>query len=311
MPARSATPDLFPDGDDDEHLDIAVVGESSAEGVPYTRWTSIGYMLRWQLRRVFPARELRLQVLATSGQNLEAQQHLLARLSRRPEILLIYCGHNEFSARVDSGRDTRYYLDAEEPTVWRSLIERVEGISPLCALMRQTADKCRVAIPPPPHGHRSLVDVPAYTSTEYKALLVDFGRRLEAVVSYAERIGSLPVLISPPGNDAGYEPNRSYLPPETPASERTSFGRDFLAARRMEAEDRAAAESAYRALIARQGGFAEAHYRLGQLLERAGSWDEAYRHFLKARDLDGYPMRCPTDFQRASIARSPTGTTAS
>jgi hypothetical protein len=55
----------------------------------------------------------------------------------------------------------------------------------------------------------------------------------------------------------------------------------------------------YRALLARQPGFAETHYRLAQLLEHAGDWDEAYRHYALARDQDGYPIRCPGPFQDA------------
>ena len=49
--------------------------------------------------------------------------------------------------------------------------------------------------------------------------------------------------------------------------------------------------------LARQPGFAETHYRLATLLRKAGEWDEAYRHFIAARDCDGYPMRCLTRFQ--------------
>ena len=42
-------------------------------------------------------------------------------------------------------------------------------------------------------------------------------RRLEAMVSYAERVGAVPVLIVPAANDAGYAPNRSFLAASTPA----------------------------------------------------------------------------------------------
>jgi len=143
------------------------------------------------------------------------------------------------------------------------------------------------------------VDVPAFTTTESTTLLLDFRRRLEAIVSYAERVGALPVLILPPASDAGFEPNRSFLPASTPRFEREAFAREFLAARRAEAADPEGAQATYRALLARQPGFAEAHYRLAQLLERTGSWEEAYRHYIRSRDLDGYPMRCLTAFQDA------------
>jgi lysophospholipase L1-like esterase len=290
-------PDRFTEKADDRDIDIAVLGESSAEGVPFNQWTSIGSLLQWQLEPIFPGRAVRPQVLAFSGHMLEDQQELLRLVTRRPEILIIYCGHNEFSARLNATRDPRHYFDDQLPTPWTIVVEQVEAFSRVCGLIRQTVDKFRIAIPPPRHGTRALVDVPAYTTTEYTALLADFRLRLEAIVAYAERIGALPVLISPPANDSGFEPNRSFLPAATPRHERETFARDFLAARRREADDPAGAQAAYQGLIARQNGFAEAHYRLAQLLDRAGRWDDAYDHYRLARDCDGYPMRCLTPFQ--------------
>ena len=177
-------------------------------------------------------------------------------------------------------------------------VERLEQLSPICVLIRESADKCRIAIPPPSDTERDLVDVPNFTALEYTTILNDFRRRLEEMAAYAEKVGALPVLILPPANDAGFEPNRSFLPPTTPRNERIAFGREFLAVKTSEAADPAAAINRYRALIARQPCFAETHYRLGVLLEQAGLWDEAYREYASARDLDGMPMRCMTPFQQ-------------
>ncbi len=292
-------PTRFSDPADDRDIDIVIVGESSAEGVPFNEWLSIGQIIVWQLRDILPQRPTRLKVLAMSGETLESQQSMLTHLDRRPDVMVIYCGHNEITARLDANRDISYYFDDELPTTWSILVERLEAMSPLCGLIRRSADKCRIAIPPPRNGNRRLVDAPAFTSTEYTTLLVDFRRRLEAFVSYAERVGALPILILPPANDSGYEPNRSYLPAATPKSLRDAFAREFLAIRSKEAADPAAALAGYRALIARQPGFAEAHYRLARLLEQTGAWEEAYREYVAARDLDGYPMRCLTEFQDA------------
>ena len=55
----------------------------------------------------------------------------------------------------------------------------------------------------------------------------------------------------------------------------------------------------YRALLGKQPGFAEAHYRLARLLSDAEDWDGAYTHFVAARDDDGYPTRAPSSFQQA------------
>ena len=104
-------------------------------------------------------------------------------------------------------------------------------------------------------------------------------------------------MVVPPANDAGFEPNRSFLPAETLRPERDAYAREFLAARRLEESDPASAIAAYRRLIDRQPGFAETHYRLGVLLDRAGDVEAAYREFIAARDADGFPVRCKTAFQ--------------
>jgi hypothetical protein len=288
----------FPDPPDDHEIDLVVMGESSAQGVPYDRWLSIGKIVAWKLQEAMPARPVRLSVIARAGDTLEMQHKILSNVSRRPDLLIIYSGHNEFYSRLWWARNIDHYLDDKRPSHWAVLAERIEQYSPLCVLIRESADRCRIALPPPPDTHRALVDVPNFTAIEYTMILTDFRRRLEELVSHAERVGAMPVMILPPANDAGFEPNRSFLPPTTPRIERDEFGREFLAARKTEAVDPADAIKRYRALIARHPCFAETHYRLAHLLEQAGEWDEAYQQYVAARDLDGMPMRCPSSFQK-------------
>lgn len=292
-------PTRFPDPPGDRTIDIAVLGESSAEGVPFQRWLSVGKIVAWQLEKAIPERPVRLKVLARSGDTLEAQHHALATLVRRPDLLIVYCGHNEFASRLFWSRDRHYYRDADRPSWLTAQINRLEELSSVCQLIREEANQCLIALPPSPKDKRTLVDVPAYTQVEYAALLADFRQRLEAIITYAHDLGSVVVLITPPGNDAGFDPNRSVLPPATPRAEREAFARAVLEARRIETRDPAAAMAQYRKLVAAQPGFAEVHYRLAQLLEQSGAWDEAYQHFVAARDLDGYPQRILTSFQTA------------
>jgi hypothetical protein len=176
---------------------------------------------------------------------------------------------------------------------------QIERSSPLCGLIAETAEKCQISIPPSSDDTRELIDVPVYSVGEYATQLSEFKRRLEAMVSYTERIGALPILILPPANDAGYAPNRSFLPPSTPRGDRSEFEKEFRAAERTVDQELMASIQRFRDLLKSQPGFAETHYRPARLLERAGSTDEAYIHYVAARDLDGYPMRCPTAFQDA------------
>ena len=298
-PREVELPTEFPDPPGDRYLDLVVVGESSAEGVPYQNWLSVGQIVKWQLNEIIPDRPIRLKILAKSGEDLEQQHQRLASLERRPDLLIIYCGHNEFQARFQGTRDLRHYFDDQQPSLREILVDRVERLSPLCGLIREASEKCRVGIPPSSESPRRLVDVPAYTTLEYVTLLDDFCRRLDAITSYAESVGAIPVLILPPANDAGFEPNRSFLPAGTPRMQREAFEREFLAIRGSESSDPRGCIERYRDMLGRQPGFAEAHYRLAQLLKAAGDWDEAYQHYVAARNLDGYPTRAPSDFQEA------------
>ena len=286
----------FPDKSTQEDFDLVVLGESSAEGVPFQKWLSIGKIVKWQLEKSIPGLNVRLTILARSGDTLEKQHEALAGLSRRPELVIVYCGHNEFFSRFFAFSDLPYYFLDQRPGDWDRFVANAERLSPVCGLIRRAADRRRIALPPP-EIERELVDVPVFLDEEYSRLLADFRRRLEEMTAYVTRQGALPILISPPGNDADFEPNRSYLPAETPRHEREIFRDSFLEARRLEGSDAPASMKKYRELLARQPGFAEAHYRLATLLREAGVWEEAYLHFIAARDRDGYPMRCLTSFQ--------------
>ena len=230
---------------------------------------------------------------------MESQHRELANLKHRPDLLIVYSGHNEFSARFPWSRDIDFYHDARDPS-WRERAYRfAEGLSPLCRTARLAADTCRVAIPPPANGNRDLVDTPVCTDREFAVLKEDFARRLQTIVSWANQVGALVVLIAPAGNDSGFEPNRSYLSAETTAAERSRAAREFLAAKERDGRDDAAARLAFEGFLKRYPTFAEAHFRLGRLMEKEGDFAGAYEHDIVARDRDGLPMRLPTDFQRA------------
>ena len=280
---------------DDDVVDIVVVGESSACGFPYGEWLSPGEIVAWKLREAIPDRQFRVELAARSGITLEIAQGLLGRVTRRPDLVIVYAGHNEFDARYYWDRTPRHYVHQTPPTDG-NLASSAPGLTPVTRLIERAVVHYRVSTPPPPHARRPLVDVPAYTPAEYAERLRDFRTRLEAIAGDCERLGALVVLVPPPANDADFEPDRSYLRPETTRAERQVFARDFEAARRIEPADPGGAIDAYRTLLARQPGFAEAHYRLGRLLEAAGRGDEADRHYIAARDRDGFPVRCMSDF---------------
>ena len=223
-------------------------------------------------------------------------------------VLIIFSGHNEFTYRYSWSRSPEYYTDEIPFRPGRLLKKLAVRFSPLCGMIQEGIEANGLGDPPPPEVTRQLVDVPACTTVEYAERKDDFRRRLEAIVAHCERTGTLAVLLVPPGNDSGFEPNRSTLPATTPRAEREAFTSRFLTVRAGEESDPARATESYRAILADQPGFAEAHFRLARLLERSGNRREAEPHYRAARDLDGLLMRCPGDFQevyREVAARHP------
>jgi hypothetical protein len=276
-------------------LRVVVIGESSAQGFPYCPWLSIGQIVAWQLERALPLRRVELEILAQGGANLEMMHHKLARLKCRPDVMIIYAGHNEFQSRFEWSRTLR---PTEAPReLVDGLFARVNPYSPLCRMIQEAIHTNRLDAPPP-LVPRQVIDWPMCSAGEYAQVLADFERRLEAIVAYCEQLGTLPVLFIPPANDGGFEPSRSALPGDVSRAERAILTRDFQAARTAE-RDPARAITLYRALVARAPSFAEAHFRLARLLEGNGAYDQAARHYELARDADAVPIRCPGPFQDA------------
>jgi hypothetical protein len=161
-----------PPGDRDIDIDLVTVGESSAQGVPFERWLSVDRIVAWQFEDVVPNRQIHVLSLARPGVTLEQQHRRLEELRRRPDLLIIFCGHNEFKARFAPTHKPDHYFADKLPTTTQVLIDRLEELSPLCSLIGETAEKCRISIPPQRDSDRDLIDVPVYSTAEYTTLLV-------------------------------------------------------------------------------------------------------------------------------------------
>lgn len=277
-------------------IHLVVIGESSARGVPYARWLSVGRIVGDELGRALSGRKVEVEVLAEDGATLERAARRLDALKRRPDAVIVYAGHNEVCGRFPLGRAVPHYLDE---TTWADRVSAwVRRASPLDRLIQEGIDGQR-RDSTPSHDDRRLVDVPACTPEESAHLLDDFRARLDGLLTYCGRAGVLPILIIPPGNDGGFDPSRSVLDPATPREARERLDREMRALRTAERSEPARCLGGYRAILARHPEFAEAHFRLARLLEGSGDHAGANTHYILARDRDGLPMRCPTPFEGA------------
>ena len=308
-PNPPSIPPLVPSATSGEStLTLLVLGESSAEGQPFQPWFSIGQIIAWQLERARPGRKVEVMMRASGGTDLESSVALLESVPRRPDIVLLCSGHNEFQARWGWAHTVNYYPEDRAERPRDTLADRVGGPTPFTRLILDAVEHQAIDQPPPVSNKRRVVDRPICDSATRRRIHRDFAAQVATVVSWCERSGAVPILVIPAGNDVGFDPARSVLDPETRSADRELFARDFLAAKAIPDEDPDAAIAAYRGLIARQPIFAEAHYRLAQRLQARGDVDEAREHYTLARDHDGLPMRCPSDYQdvyRAIAATHP------
>jgi hypothetical protein len=275
---------------------ILVLGGSSALGEPYRPWLSVGQIVAWQLQQAVPERQFVCEILAWLGETLEAQHQKLARITRRPDVVIIYAGHNEFAGRFGEEHESSW----EEAAQIRLLhaVQRARLSSPFCRLVSEI--KSRNGLDTPPlSGRHFIIDPPLCTPAESAEILADFSARLEAILSYCERIGALAILIIPPANESGFEPSRSTVSPAVSRSERKRLAGELHQARAEESTDPGASAARYSAILGRQPDFAEAHFRLARLLEGNGQTTEAAHHYLAALDHDGLPIRCQEELRDA------------
>ena len=111
LPQEIDLPTNFTDAPGEKVIDLVVLGESSAEGVPFRDWLSIGKIIAWQLGKSLPGRPIRLTTSCQVRRYPGDAAQVLAGLRQRPEILIIYCGHNEFQSRL--------FAFGEQPTTAR------------------------------------------------------------------------------------------------------------------------------------------------------------------------------------------------
>ena len=140
---EAALPERFAEQTDPSRITLAVVGESSAFGMPFEKRMSVGKIVAWQLGQVIPARKFDVEMVAEPGDTMQGQYAKLAKMSRRPDAIIVYCGHNEFATDTPwTQRVDQYYVD-DKPSLLSKADLLAARFSPVCGLIRATADRFR------------------------------------------------------------------------------------------------------------------------------------------------------------------------
>ncbi len=276
---------------------LLVLGESSAEGEPYHPWLSVGQIVAWKLEQAIPGLKVETDIRAWGGASMKSIHYKITEIHKKPNLVIIYAGHNEFQAIYSWDRSTP--IGDDDPLEFRrEPIRFLAEVSPMRALILDALRENSVDRPPPPFPARALVDLPNHRKTEYTRFLKEFYDRLDALVSTFERLDATVVLIIPCSNDAGFEPSRSVPNRSLTPAERRELETALKAARAAESDpDRAI--KLYQLILDKQPTFAEAHYRSAKMYELKNNYTAARREYIAARNDDGQILRATTDFQNA------------
>jgi len=292
-PNRLALPANLPLPPPNE-LHIAFVGESTMAGFPYMKF-GIPKVVGWQLEQMYPNRKVVLDDLSAVGLNLRTALKRLNTLTVRPQLLLLYSGHNEFFYDVEE-------LATDLDTPW----ERFYGLfewSPLFRVLDQRISRHIGVQALEGQGTRSLVDRPIASPEARAKRLARFEGQLEQLAGWCERLKIDELWFVPAGSEADYAPNRSWQSRSPTVFQRAQIeslaqeGRSLQDAGRWhEAVDK------YRDAVSRYPGFAEFHFQLAECLMHEGNRTEAALNYSRALESDGLPVRMTAPWRQKVTA---------
>jgi tetratricopeptide (TPR) repeat protein len=265
-----------------DEIHVAFVGESTMAGFPYLKF-GIPKVVGWQLEQMYPDRKVVLDDVSAVGLNLRTALLRLNTLTVRPQLLLLYSGHNEFFYDVEE-------LATDLDTPW----ERCDWLfewSPLFRVLDRRISRHIGVRDLEAQGARALVDRPIASREACERRLARFDGQLEQLASWCERLKIAGVWFVPAGTEADYAPNRSCLPGATDSqrAEIESIAREAgsLVARAQWQD----AGNKYQAALERYPDFADFHFQLADCLKHEGRPKDAAPHYTQALELDGLPVR--------------------
>jgi tetratricopeptide (TPR) repeat protein len=263
---------------------VFVMGGSSAYGFPRDADGSFSGMLQDVLQASHPERGI--EVINAAGMSYGMRRVAsVARevLAYRPDLLIIYSGHNEFveveRTRPQPGRlatlrewfsHSRTYSVVH--TTFRPLALRFVS-TPLDL----TVDRRPVAV---------------FNPEDKQQVVARFEHELRALVKGAHDAGTELLLVTTPCNVREWRPERSIVNTSLTETERAAW-LEHLGAGRIHLSSGRWPEAVVELEQARglAPGYAETHYLLARASEGIGNWGEARESFALACELDAAPIR--------------------
>ncbi|MCA9051811.1 MAG: hypothetical protein KDA89_23900 [Planctomycetaceae bacterium] len=275
---------------DDDSFHIAAVGGSTMKGFPYDGWFGPTEVAALQLRHQFPECRIVLENLAETGLDLQLALKELNQLKHKPDVIVVYSGHNEFFHSLES-------LGVLRRATWKRADQWL-AYSPLFRLLHERTalffvSSIDVVFPQGLCGNKLAPDF------VLKDRLDRYRLRLERLFRWAQRNTIRVVFCVPAADEADFCPNVSVASSDHPAlaAELTDQWTGLLslqaAGRHSEALEKC------RDLLAREPQLAEFHFQAGRCQRSLGEPGAARNHFREAVNLDQLPIRATEDYRNA------------
>lgn len=273
---------------------ILGIGESSMMGGPYANdysdHVSPLRIVAHYLGRIDTRRRFVTAVHAGAGRSLDNLLDTAGPvLSRRPDLIVVAAGHNDFMAAFPPDAGCDRYRQAGP-----SFLERSAAVR-----FFETRWGRRHLGDVPTSSARRLLDVPIACPADWRRTLRTYERALDAVATFGERAGIPVVFVSLAAAEAAWSPVRSVY---RGAEER---GAEFEALYRwgryhFEQGALGPARECLDEALQIDPTFAEALFRLAEIDRAEGRDRAAQARFEGAKEHDGFPWRV-LNAQRQSL----------
>ena len=286
---RLAFPRGLPRTDPDT-FHIVGIGGSSMMGHPYDYKFDLPSVMAWRLRQIFPDRTFTVENLSEPGRNLREAIVQLQQLKSRPDLLLVYSGHNELFRDLDEIALTteRAYHRLDQWFNWSATFRVLSG---------RLAERMAIKDLEEP-GLLKLVSTPYVTPNVRERRKIRFRRYLEQLADYRTSESISTLWFIPAASESDWEPNRSTAGPAGIVADRKALPAIYETARRLQRDGKPElAATEWRKGLERSPDFAEFHFRLAECLFELGDDTGARRHFVLAMDADGHPIRANSDYR--------------
>jgi tetratricopeptide (TPR) repeat protein len=263
-------------------LRIFCLGESSMFGTPYDMNANIPGIVRKQLRRLIPGREVEVVNWGASAINSNVVRDLAPAMVRfQPDAVFVYLGHNELYGPDGVGAS---WLEKQLPAItgWKYGLRRLRLFRAAQALLPSTVptrEEAANLMKEVSGGHLVTSD-----SRDARRVYENFETNLRAIVEVFSRAG-IPVVLSDVTSNLMFPPFVSDVAGRADSTLRSLYS----------AGDDAGVLARYAERSSEGRVAAVDHYWAGRALKRRGDMNGARRALVRARDADLLKFRAPSE----------------